>query len=616
VSRCASSYSRRGAGVPPDTLRQLGYDLIPVCPEQLGGLPTPRPPAEIHGGDGNAVLDGRASVLTQNGQDFTAHFLRGAQQVVRIAQMTGAEMMIVQRKSPSCSCTRVYDGSFTRRLVDGPGVTVALLARQTGIVIKDLEMLGLAGSPAGTTAKDSQAALFDDLTQEILTIYQADKNWNERVQRSVSLIHQRLAAVLVQQDSWLQQTRSAFRRALPHITAQVADSDTVRFYREVFRQALAIDLLESGRHCRICTYPEGFLDTYLDEGGICSACRTYQENRVILEDRSTLRSALRRKLEETPASSSYDAMLAFSGGKDSVYVLNRLTRNYGARVLCVMDDLNQQTDLAIQNAHRAVETVGAGFKLIAPPPPERDVRRNFLKAGESFCRLCLRSHFIRIYQAAREEKIPLVFFGLSPQQILDCPDATMWSLESIKEVSTPLEKLDRQAVLARNHHRAFQGGFERGFTTPQEKRLLAEWQEVFSPSAYDIVPLMVPFYLFDGYPGEEFIMQTIAQELGWLRPPTTLLHRTNCRWLQPAGMMHRAAGKYHLNYKERAAELRFAGKVMSEEEARRVFDQLNQGNPQEEMSKDEFEAFLTSEFNLTLSDLPEPTQAGLRAALR
>ena len=107
-----------------------GGELIPVCPEQLGGLSTPRPPAEIVGGDGSAVLDGSASVITVDGEDKTREFLSGAHQTLEIAKSHNATHAVLKSKSPSCGCGRIYDGTFTGELGDGDGVTAALLRRQ------------------------------------------------------------------------------------------------------------------------------------------------------------------------------------------------------------------------------------------------------------------------------------------------------------------------------------------------------------------------------------------------------------------------------------------------------------------------------------------------------
>lgn len=101
-----------------------------VCPEQLGGLPTPRVPAEIQGGSGEDVLDGQSRVLNREGQDMTEAFLRGAQETLRIARLVGAEGAVLKEGSPSCGSTLIYDGTFQGRKKAGQGVTAALLRRE------------------------------------------------------------------------------------------------------------------------------------------------------------------------------------------------------------------------------------------------------------------------------------------------------------------------------------------------------------------------------------------------------------------------------------------------------------------------------------------------------
>lgn len=95
------------------------YDLIPMCPEVQGGLPVPRPPAEI--------LLGK--VVTGAGQDVTKNFEEGARIVLDLCLTLGIKKAILKSKSPSCGKGRIYDGSFTRNLVSGDGVTTRLLER-------------------------------------------------------------------------------------------------------------------------------------------------------------------------------------------------------------------------------------------------------------------------------------------------------------------------------------------------------------------------------------------------------------------------------------------------------------------------------------------------------
>ncbi len=112
-------------------------NIIPVCPEQLGGFSTPRAAAEIQGMSGEQVLEGRCRVIGKNGEDVTQQFIKGAYEVLKIAQYLGVKEYIGVQKSPSCGCGRMYDGTFTETLIYGDGVTVALL-KKNGIIIKTL----------------------------------------------------------------------------------------------------------------------------------------------------------------------------------------------------------------------------------------------------------------------------------------------------------------------------------------------------------------------------------------------------------------------------------------------------------------------------------------------
>ena len=103
--------------------------LIPVCPEQLGGLSTPRIPQEIVGGSGEDVLDGKCKVLNKAGEDVSKQFIRGAEETLKLAKIFGIKEFIGKARSPSCGCGEIYDGSFSGRLVKGNGVTTALLKR-------------------------------------------------------------------------------------------------------------------------------------------------------------------------------------------------------------------------------------------------------------------------------------------------------------------------------------------------------------------------------------------------------------------------------------------------------------------------------------------------------
>ena len=109
-----------------EALRADGTEAVPFCPEEAGGLGTPRPPAQLRDGDGDAVADGVARVIDELGADVTEAFLDGARQAVETAQREGCDTAFLKERSPSCGCGHVHTDAG---LVRGCGVTTALLRR-------------------------------------------------------------------------------------------------------------------------------------------------------------------------------------------------------------------------------------------------------------------------------------------------------------------------------------------------------------------------------------------------------------------------------------------------------------------------------------------------------
>jgi len=100
---------------------------IPVCPEQLGGLKTPRRPCEIVNGNGLDVLMGKGRIFDSIDDDVTEEFIKGAYETLKIAELIGATMAILKARSPSCGVSQIYDGSFSGTKRTGNGVTAQLL---------------------------------------------------------------------------------------------------------------------------------------------------------------------------------------------------------------------------------------------------------------------------------------------------------------------------------------------------------------------------------------------------------------------------------------------------------------------------------------------------------
>ncbi len=132
VSACLLGLSTRYDGKSKrnpqvlEHLRKNGLIPIPVCPEQLAGLPTPRPKTCFAAGDGADVLDGRGSLVRDDGSEVGGIFVSGAEETLQIARLTGSRKALFKERSPSCGVHQVYCG---HRIVSGQGVATALLLR-------------------------------------------------------------------------------------------------------------------------------------------------------------------------------------------------------------------------------------------------------------------------------------------------------------------------------------------------------------------------------------------------------------------------------------------------------------------------------------------------------
>lgn len=102
-------------------LNILDVEWIPVCPEESGGLGTPRPSAEMQG-SAEDILNGKGKVLTNKGKNVTQEFIRGADKSLQSGLEVGVKTAILKSKSPSCGIGKIYDGSFTKTLKTGDGI--------------------------------------------------------------------------------------------------------------------------------------------------------------------------------------------------------------------------------------------------------------------------------------------------------------------------------------------------------------------------------------------------------------------------------------------------------------------------------------------------------------
>lgn len=123
VSACLLGANTRYDGKSSSTEKVISllkqHNLIPVCPEQLGGMQTPRYPSEIQAGE--------SVIKNSQGEDVTSYFVKGAEEALNLAFLYKCKRAILKSKSPSCGKGLVYDGSFSRRLIEGNGIFAQML---------------------------------------------------------------------------------------------------------------------------------------------------------------------------------------------------------------------------------------------------------------------------------------------------------------------------------------------------------------------------------------------------------------------------------------------------------------------------------------------------------
>lgn len=141
ISACLAGLNVRynGTNCIDDRVQKLVLEkkAITVCPELMGGFSTPREPAEIVGGNGEDVLDGKATVIERSGRDVTELYIKGAYATLQKALEVGATQVVLKENSPSCGSAAIYNGEFNGMKIVGEGVTTALLRRNNIVVLSE-----------------------------------------------------------------------------------------------------------------------------------------------------------------------------------------------------------------------------------------------------------------------------------------------------------------------------------------------------------------------------------------------------------------------------------------------------------------------------------------------
>lgn len=144
VSACLLGIDCKYNGDNNENTKVVSYledkDFILICPEQLGGLSTPRNPAEIINGNGYNVIKKESKIFNDIGKDVTYEFIKGASECLKIAKIYGCKEAILKEGSPSCGSKFIYDGTFSKNKIKGVGITTALFKNNGIKVISENEL--------------------------------------------------------------------------------------------------------------------------------------------------------------------------------------------------------------------------------------------------------------------------------------------------------------------------------------------------------------------------------------------------------------------------------------------------------------------------------------------
>lgn len=309
--------------------------------------------------------------------------------------------------------------------------------------------------------------------------------------------------------------------------------------------------------CKACVLPETFPRTKFDARGVCNYCQSFKGKEAIRERREQFRQKFQFLLGTRNSSmSSYDVLMAYSGGKDSTFTLDLLKNHYRLRVLALTFDHGFVSPYALRNIRRVVETLGVDH--IAFSPDFLLMRKIFrfslehefhppkaLERASSICNSCMGLVKFVTLRTAIEKEVPFVAYGWSPGQ-------------------API-----QSAILKNHP-SFVRKTQDLFLKPLKKSLGPDVQAYFledhhldtKPLPYNINPLAFLHY------DEEEIYRKI-QKLGWQLPEDTDPNSTNCLLNTFANQAHLERHRYH-PYAMEMGELVREGILTREEALRRL----------------------------------------------
>lgn len=278
--------------------------------------------------------------------------------------------------------------------------------------------------------------------------------------------------------------------------------------------------------CKRCVLDERFPGISFDEAGICSVCRSAKASHEQHDQKEKNELRFRELISEYRGKSSYDCLVAFSGGKDSSYVLELMKNRYGLNVLAYSFNNWFQSEAALRNIHAVVRSLNVDHvaitpahdqfkKLILLTTSKELYTKKALQRASAVCITCISLIRYIGFKMAREKKIPFVVLGMTPGQA---------------SVKTSLVKINGD-MLIKMQHATFQPLREQGMDFVKPYLLEKSDFGAEDIPTYNVNPLSFSKY------DEEAILSTI-QGLGWVKPQDTDPNSTNCLLNAYANQVH------------------------------------------------------------------------------
>lgn len=315
------------------------------------------------------------------------------------------------------------------------------------------------------------------------------------------------------------------------------------------------------KRCKLCVIPESFPGISFDSDGVCSICKKFKEQKRLIASKKDLRGKLDKLISESKSKKlKYDALVAYSGGKDSSFLIYTLKQKYGLNLLAVTFDNGFMSDNAFDNMRNVLDKLNIDHLIVKPGQAilkkifleslVPDIYPSYLtKCGSGICISCIRMVNNMSLRIALEKQIPMVMFGNSPGQIIQSENEIIY-----KDNTIPYE-------------------IRKNLFKPLVKKLGEDvyYYLMLNQDEYKMKPFPYTINIFPiiGYDEGE-IYKTI-KELGWKKPEDVDPNSTNCQLNSLGIVKHMENFKFHPYDYEMSMLVRL-GKISREKALIRVED--------------------------------------------